>query len=70
MGTEAQRRRGDAAMALHGVRRSGEAGTPLPGTTTVGVLEGILHMVYAEFVLPCEYPHDIESQRVELRVPV
>ena len=35
MGTEAQRRRGDGAMALHGVRRSGEAGTPLPGTTIV-----------------------------------
>ena len=35
MGAQAQRRRGDGAMALHGIRGSGEAGTPLPGTTVV-----------------------------------
>src|SRR5215217_2795084 len=29
LGAQAQRRRGDGAMALHGIRRSGEAGTPL-----------------------------------------
>lgn len=26
--------------------------------------------MYAEFVLACEYPHDVESQGVEVRVPV
>ncbi len=35
LGTGAQRRRGDGTMALHGFGRSGEAGTPLPGTTVV-----------------------------------
>src|SRR5215217_9490408 len=35
LGAQAQRRRGDGAMALHGIRRSGEAGTPLSGTTVV-----------------------------------
>ena len=33
-------------------------------------LEGILHVVYAEVVLACEYPHDVELKRVELRVVV
>ncbi len=35
MGTGAQRRRGDGAVALHGVGSSGEAGMPLPGTIIV-----------------------------------
>ena len=35
MGAQAQRRRGDGAMALHGISGSEEAGTPLPGTTVV-----------------------------------
>jgi len=35
MGTGTQRRRDDGAMAIHGFRRSGEAGTPLPATTVV-----------------------------------
>jgi hypothetical protein len=27
-------------------------------------------VVYAKLVLACEYPHDVESQRVELRITV
>jgi hypothetical protein len=40
------------------------AGSFLPQTA----LESILHVVYAELVLACEYPHDVESQGVEVRV--
>lgn len=40
------------------------------GLAAQNALEGVLHVVNAESVLACEYPHDVEAQRVELRVVV
>ena len=43
-----------------------EIGTLLPPT----VLESILHVVQAEFVVVRKYPDDVESQSIEIRVPL